>query len=114
MEKETYLKEIEILLSEEKFDFFEEELHVLSDVFYLNKIEVTSCFNFFKLLLQTRNILYKYNLHLVYEPFNFSNKQDLNWKSFKITDGLQTKFEVFYDINYSFMRIEDNISALYF
>ena len=61
MEKEAYLNEIKCLLNEDKLDFFKEEIQIISDVFYMNGVEVTSCFNFFKLLLQTRNILYKYN-----------------------------------------------------
>nr|WP_297306641.1 hypothetical protein [uncultured Flavobacterium sp.] len=114
MEKEVYLSELKDLLNAEKFDFFEEELLIISDVFYVNEVEVKLCFNFFKLILETRNLLYKYNLHLVYEPFNSNDTKDKNWQCFKITDGVQTKLEVFYNSNYSFMRIEDNISALYF
>lgn len=114
MKKEVYLNEIKKSLELEKFDFFDEELQIISEVFYQNRVDINSCVSFFKLILQTRNLLYKYNLHLVYEPFNSSNKEDLNWQSFKITDGVQTKLEVFYDSNYSFMRIEDNISAMYF
>ena len=114
MEKEVYLSEIKDLLIAEKFDFFEEELLIISDVFYVNEVEVKLCFNFFKLILETRNLLYKYNLHLVYEPFNSSNNKKINWESFKITDGAQTKLEVFYNSNYSLMRIQDHISALYF
>ena len=114
MEKEAYLNEIKILFNSEKLDFLDDELQVITEVFNKNEVEVKLCFNFFKLLLQTRELLYKYNLHLIYEPFITSNKEELFWQSFKITDGVQTKLEVFYDSNYSFMRIEDNISALYF
>lgn len=114
MEKEAHLNEIKILLNSEKFDFFDDELQIISDVFYKNGVEVKLCFSFFKLILQTRELLYKYNLHLVYEPFNSKDTEDINWQSFKITDGVQTKLEVFYSSIYSFMRIEDNISALYF
>ena len=114
MEKEAYLNEIKVLLNMEKLDFFEEELQIISDVFYKNGVEVKLCFNFFKLILETRNLLYKYNLHLDYEPFNSSDKVDLNWQSFGISDGILIKLEVFYDRNYSFMRIEDNISALFY
>lgn len=114
MKKEDYLNEIKVLLNTEKMDFFEEELQIISDVFYMNGVDVKSCFDFFKLILETRNLLYKYNLHLVYEPFDSSNNDEINWESFKISDGIQTKLEVFYDRNYSLMRIEDNISALYF
>lgn len=114
MEKEAYLNEIKILLNSEKLDFLDDELQVITEVFNKNEVEVKLCFNFFKLLLQTRELLYKYNLHLIYEPFITSNKEEFFWQSFKITDGVQTKLEVFYDSNYSFMRIEDNISALYF
>ena len=114
MEKESYLNEIKCLLNEDKLDFFKEEIQIISDVFHKNGVEVKLCFKFFKLILETRNLLYKYNLHLVYEPFDSSNKEEINWQSFKITDGVQTKLEVFYNRNYSLMRIEDNISALYF
>lgn len=113
MEKESYLNEIKVLLNTEKLDFFEEELQIISDVFYKNEVEVKLCFNFFKLLLQTRELLYRYNLHLFYEPFRSSNKVD-NWQSFRIIDGVDNKLEVFYDSNYSLIRIEDNISALFY
>lgn len=114
MEKEVYLSEIKDLLNSEKFDFFEEELQIISDVFYKNGVEIKLCFNFFKLILQTRELLYKYNLHLIYEPFISSNKEEISWQSFKITDGVQIKLEVFYNRNYSLIRIEDNISALFY
>lgn len=114
MEKESYLNEIKCLLNEDKLDFFKEEIQIISDVFYKNGVEVKSCFNFFKLILETRNLLYKYNLHLDYEPFKRLDKVDLNWQSFRISDGTQTKLEVFYNRDYSLMRIEDNISALFY
>lgn len=113
MEKENYLREIKVLLNADKLDFFEEELQIISEVFYYNRVDIKLCISFFKLILQTRNLLYKYNLHLVYEPFNSNDTNDINWQSFKITNGSQTKLEVCYDSNYSYMRIEDNISALY-
>lgn len=114
MEKEVYFNEVIDLLNPERLDFFEEELQIISDVFYKNGVEVMLCFNFFKMILQTRELLYKYNLHLFYEPFISSDKVELIWQSFKITDGVQTKLEVFYDRNYSLIRIEDNISALFY
>lgn len=114
MEKEVYLNDIKKSLELEKFDFFDEEMQIISEVFYQNGVDINSCVSFFKLILQTRNLLYKYNLHLIYEPFNSDETKDINWQCFKITDGVQTKLEVFYDSNYSFMRIEDNISAMYF
>jgi len=114
MEKEVYLNEMKESLTLEKIDFFDEEVQIISAFFLENGVEVKQCFSFFILILQTRNLLYKYNLHLVYDPFNSLNTEKINWESFKITDGVQTKLEVFYDANYSFIRIEDNISALYF
>lgn len=114
MEKESYLNEINFLLSEDKLDFFKEELQIISDVFYKNGVEVKLCFHFFTLILQTRNLLYKYNLHLDYEPFKMLDKVDMNWQSFRISDGILIKLEVFYNRNYSLMRIEDNISALFY
>lgn len=114
MEKEAYLNEIKILLIDEKLDFLDDELQCISDAFNKNEVEIKLCFNFFKLILETRNLLYKYNLHLDYEPFKMLDKVDLNWQSFRISDGIETKLEVFYNRNYSLMRIEDNISALFY
>lgn len=111
---DNYTEQIRYKLITDKIDFFEEDLQIISNYFNSNGVEEMQCFNFFKLILQTKNLLFKYNLHLVYEPFSDLNKDDLNWKNFRISDGIQTKLEVFYDSNYSLMRIEDNITALYF
>jgi len=114
MTNKVYLNEIQERLKHSNIDFFEEELVLISNVFDQNKIDSKTCFNFFTLILETRNLLYKFNLHLIYEPFDKLKTNNLVWNSFKITDGFQTKLEVSYNSNYTLMRIEDNLSALFY
>ena len=63
-------------------------------------------------IIAFKNIGYKYNAHVFYEPFEIENS--VNWDFFIIKNKKEILLKVYYSSNYTIDRIEDNLTALYY
>ncbi|UYW00433.1 hypothetical protein K5I29_07645 [Flavobacterium agricola] len=89
-----------------------DETQKIYTIFCNKQVPVSYTVAFYKLLLQTREICYKYNAYVYYEPFEAENEN--NWNFFIIKNKKETLLQVYYSSFYDLQRIEDNLSALYF
>jgi hypothetical protein len=101
---------IENFLSE--FDKYNSDQNKkIYQLFYTNAVDIEIGAKFYKLLLETIQICYKYNAHLYYEPFEKDNT--VNWEYFIIKNRKEILLKVYYTSSYDIQRIEDNLTALY-
>ena len=81
-------------------------------IFTANHIKSSQIIAFYELYIQAKNIGYKYNAHVFYEPFEIENS--VNWDFFIIKNKKEILLKVYYSSNYTIDRIEDNLTALYY
>jgi hypothetical protein len=103
----------------EKTDFVNEfslynlnETQYIFDVFEHNLVDKDKLISFYRLLVTARELCYKYNAYLYYEPFE--KKTFNNWEFFIIKNKKEILLQVYYTSNYDIQRIEDNLTALYY
>jgi len=94
----------------ERYD--EQETCLLFQIFSQHQIDIRLAVNFYDLLLKTKELCYKYNAFVLYEPFEINDNS--NWEFFVIKNKKEVLLQVYYTSFYDLQQIEDNLSALYF
>lgn len=94
-------------------NYTESESALFYSIFNNKNIPFQTICEYYKLFLESVEIGYKYNAHVLYLPFE--NNDELNNSDyFIIKNKKEILLKVYFKSNYDIQRIEDNLTALYY